>query len=70
MINLKGGAGGRQSDAAKHDSFRRTEEVLKDSGSVCVWHKSQEFVCVCIRVCVFSSQLEVTEDKVLMKCMK
>lgn len=57
MINLKGGAGGQQSDAAKHDSFRRTEEVLKDSGSVCVRHKSQEFVCVCVyqSLCVFQS---------------
>ena len=59
MINLKGGAGGWQSDAAKHDGFRRTEEVLQDSGSVrvCLCDEGivgEEIACVCacVRACV------------------
>lgn len=78
MINLKGGAAGRQSDAAKRNGFLRSKEVLQDSGSVCVGLKSQFVcgervaVCVCVfvKVCVSSSPLEVTEGKALIKCMK
>lgn len=36
MINLKGGAVGRESEAARHDSFSRAEKVLQDSGRECV----------------------------------